>query len=243
MVSVHQIVTIQNVIAATLVVWYFAAIYYLELRRQFRYPEYPAARRYPMWRRRFQLYGQLQANAPGNVTDRSPEAQEVLQSFLRKVEIRSATLVALWAVLLGAELTFAFSIPSWQPGRLLLIGLAVCCLPFVLRLAFGLSPVDQIETHRILTNSTDDATAARRLQDQLIEDLYRKELAFRFSAQGFRLMLLVLAMLTVGYLSTYIDWVAVRAHLPELTMPSLSLPELSLPSLTLPEFSPPKIGF
>ncbi len=236
MVSVHNIVTIQNVIAATLVVWYFAAVYYLELRRQFRYPEYPAARLYPMWRKRFQLYGQLQANAAGNVTERSPEAQEVLQSFLRKVEVRSATLVALWAVLLGADLMLAFSIPTWQPGRLLLIGLAVCCLPFVLRLGFGLSQVDQIAAHRVLTNAADDATAARRLQDQLIEDLYRKELAFRFSAQGFRMMLLVLAMLTVGYLSTYIDWAAVRAQLPELTLPRLSLPELSLPALSLPKF-------
>ncbi|WP_096784613.1 hypothetical protein [Rhodobacter sp. CZR27] len=231
MYTVQHIVTIQNVIAATLVVWYFAAVYYLELRRQFRYPEYPRSARFPMWRKRFQLYAQLQATSPGNITDRSPEAQEVLQAFLRKVEIRSATLVALWAVVLGAVLTLAFTLPSWQVGRLLLIAIAVCCIPFVLRLALGVAQVDQVAAQKVLTNSVDDATAARRLQDQLIEDLFNKELAFRFSAFGFRSLLAVLLLLTAGYLSTYIDWAAVSANLPELTMPRFSLPELTLPKL------------
>ena len=232
MYTVQQIVTVQNIIPATLVVWYFAAVYYLELRRQFRYPEYPAASRYPMWRKRFQLYAQLQATAPGNVTDRSPEAQEVLQAFLRKVEIRSATLVALWAVVIGAVVTLAFTLPSWQPGRLLLIALAVACIPFVLRLALGIAQVDQIAAHKVLTNAADDATAARRLQDQLIEDLYNKELAFRFSASGFRVLMMVLLLLTAGYLSTYIDWAAVVAWLPDLTMPKVSVPDLKLPDLS-----------
>lgn len=232
MSTVQNIVTVQNVIAATLVVWYFAAIYYLELRRQFRYPEYPVATRFPLWKKRFRLYAQLQASAPGNVTDRSPEAQEILQGFLRKVEIRSATLVALWAIVLGAELTLAFTLPGWQPGRLLLIGIAVGSLPFVLRLALGIAQVDQLAAHKVLTNAVDDTTAAGRLQDQLIEDLYNKELGFRFSAGGFRLLSLALALLAAGYLSTYIDWAAIQASLPDLQLPRFSVPDLKLPDLS-----------
>ncbi|MBZ4690087.1 MAG: hypothetical protein JG765_1338 [Cereibacter sp.] len=197
MVSAQQFITFQNVLAATSVVWYFTAVYYLELRRQFRFPEYPFASRYPLWRRRMKLYARLQAAAPDNVSDRGPEAQEVLLGSLRKVETRTAVLAALWGVVLVGLAALSLLQRNWQAGQLLMAALAVWSVPYAARLVLGISQIDQLETHKMMTRSSDDAAAAGLLQDQLIRDLFDKELAFRFSAFGFRALVVLLLALAV----------------------------------------------
>lgn len=202
MVPVQHLITFQNILGATAVVWYFTVVYYLELRRQFRFPEYPFAARFPLWRRRMKLYARLQATAPDNVSDRGPEAQEVLLGSLRKVETRSATLAALWGIVLVGLVVLSVVQRNWQAGQLLMAALAVWSVPYAARLAIGISQIDQLETHKMMSRSSDDTKAAGLLQDQLIQDLFDKELAFRFSAFGFRaLVVLLLALAVIWFAS------------------------------------------
>ena len=210
MVSVQQLITFQNILGATAVVWYFTAVYYLELVRQFRYPEYPSASRYPLWRRRFRFYAKLQASAPDNVSDRGPEVQDVLLGSLRKAEGRNATLVALWAIVLVGLVTLSLVQRNWAAGQLLMAALAVWSVPYAAKLVIGITQVDQLETHKMMTRSASDTAAAGLLQEQLIEDLYNKELAFRFSAFGLRALAVVMLGLAVVWFASLGDLSAIR---------------------------------
>ena len=210
MVPVQQLITFQNILGATAVVWYFTAVYYLELRRQFRFPEYPFAARFPLWRRRMKLYARLQAAAPDNVSDRGPEAQEVLLGSLRKVETRTATLAALWGIVLVGLVVLSLVQRNWQAGQLLMAALAVWSVPYAARLVIGISQIDQLETHKMMTRSSDDTAAAGLLQDQLIQDLFDKKLAFRFSAFGFRALVVLRLALAVLRFATLGDLGALR---------------------------------